>query len=126
MTIKKKVSFLLLKFLETDDNNTTLYQILDLDELGKQPLTHRHTDSEKHQIFDTAIKHDKRLDERVPYSPREKTQFKSLLRETKTSPAKSPKRSPQRLSNAIEREAYIMKWMDMSQKFGFLYKLSNG
>lgn len=47
-----------------------------------------------------------------------------------TSPDKSPERhlhkSPMRNTQNTEREPYLEKWVDLSQKYGFGYKLSNG
>jgi polo-like kinase 1 len=116
--------------LESEDNNTTQYEILDLDELAKLPLTHRHEEEKQTKLFDNITQSDKKIAERFTKSPSKYKENKSPARVTKTSPAKSPERhlhkSPMRNTQNIEREPYLEKWVDLSQKYGFGYKLSNG
>jgi len=115
--------------LKNGDNDMTWYQIIDLDHLDKIPHTIRQEENTSHKLLGVAPCNNTKLNHRFTHKSKDLNEFLPLERITKTSPSKSLKRSPIKQDNkprsAVEREPYIIKWVDMSQKYGFGYKLSN-
>jgi hypothetical protein len=105
-----------------------------LDELHRLPLTHRHEEQKVTKLIDTMAHNDQNIADRLLKSPSHNKKDRSAVRLAKTSPSKSPlkfpdknvHKSPRNSTQINEREPYLAKWVDLSQKYGFGYKLSNG